>query len=215
MRQGRNTLAVFLGPICFWPVFAQRQYGPDRSSWFNSRGWSAPSPAYYGGNRSFGVWDGLFLWSLLNNLGRSGSGDFFHNNQNDPGYQQWRQEADRQAKDNAELRQKLDDLDRQLAERDSQPRTPGELPPDIPPEIAKAPPQRTPGVPGNAGSEWVWAVLLAGGGGIAYLAWQRRPTSKGPNVSSPPTSPHCRAPATCCGTSCPARATRRPSSASA
>ncbi len=167
--------------------YAQRQYGADRSGWFNSRGWSAPSPAYYyGGNRSFGVWDGLFLWSLLNNLGRSGSGEFFHNNQNDPGYQQWRQEANRQAQDNADLRQKLDELDRKLAERDNQPRTPGELPPDVPPEIAMAPPQRTPGVPGNAGSEWVWAVLLAGGGGIAYLAWQRRPATKGPAVSPPP-----------------------------
>ncbi len=168
--------------------YTQRQVGPDRSGWFNSRGWSAPSPSYYGGNRSFGVWDGLFLWSLLNNLGRSGSGDFFHNNQNDPGYQQWRQEANRQAQDNAELRQKLDDLDRQLAERDSQPRTPGALPPDIPPEIAKAPPQRTPGVPNGAGSQWVWAVLLAGGGGIAYLAWQRRPSPKGSAVSTPPTN---------------------------
>ncbi len=168
--------------------YPQRQYGADRSGWFNSRGWSAPAPAYYGGNRSFGVWDGLFLWSLLNNLGRSGSTDFFHNNQNDPGYQQWRQEADRQAQDNAELRQKLDDLDRKLAERDSEPRTPGALPADVPPEIAKAPPQRTPGVPSDAGSKWVWAVLLAGSGGIAYLAWQRRPTTGGSTVSPPPTN---------------------------
>ncbi len=103
-------------------------------------------------------------------------------------YQQWRQEADRQAQDNAELRQKLDDLDRKLAERDSEPRTPGALPADVPPEIAKAPPQRTPGVPSDAGSKWVWAVLLAGSGGIAYLAWQRRPTTGGSTVSPPPTN---------------------------
>jgi hypothetical protein len=151
---------------------------------------------YFGGNRSFGVWDGLFLGALLSNLGRPGSGEFFHNNQNDPGYQQWRQEADRQAQDNAELRAKLDELDRQLAERDGQPRTPGALPPDIPPEVAKAPPARTPGVPGTGvpstgGSGWVWAVLLAGGGGIAYLAYQRRPGSSGPSGGSavrPPTN---------------------------
>jgi len=188
-RQRRDTIPSAPAPQYAAPRYTQRQIGPDRSGWFNSRGWSAPSPSYYGGGRSFGVWDGLFLWSLLSNLGRSGSGDFFHNNQNDPGYQQWRQEADRQAQDNAELRQKLDELDRQLAERDSQPRTPGELPPDIPPEIAKAPPQRTPGVPSRAGSEWVWAVLLAGGGGIAYLAWQRRPTTGGSTVSPPPANP--------------------------
>lgn len=174
------------------PQYAPRQYGPDRSGWFSNRDWSAPPPAYFGGNRSFGVWDGLFLGALLSNLGRAGSGDFFHNNQNDPGYQQWRQEADQQAQGNAELRAKLDELDRQLAARDGEPRTPGALPPDIPPEVATAPPTRTPGVPGGGGSGWVWAVLLAGGGAFAFLAYQRRPStnapSGGPAVRPPPTN---------------------------
>jgi len=167
------------------PQYAPRQYGtrqyggPDRSGWFSNRGWSAPPTAYFGGNRSFGVWDGLFLGALLSNLGRAGSGEFFHNNQNDPGYRQWRQEADQQAQGNPELRTKLDELDRQLSERDGEPRTPGALPPDIPPEVAKVPPARTPGVPGTGGSGWVWAVLLAGGGGIAFLAYQRRPSTSG------------------------------------
>lgn len=169
------------------PQYTQRPstqpgYGNDRPSWFNNRGWSAP-PSYYGGNRSFGVWDGLFLWSLLSNLGRSGSSDWFHNNQNDPGYRQWRQEADRQAQDNADLRQKLDDLDRKLAERSDEPRTPGTLPADVPPEIAKAPPTRTPETEGKG--SWVWVVLLGGAGGIAYLAWQRRPKTAGTTMSQP------------------------------
>lgn len=171
--------------------YAPRQYAPDRSGWFSNRGWSAPPTAYFGGNRSFGVWDGLFLGALLSNLGRPGSGEFFHNNQNDPGYRQWRQEADQQAQGNAELRAKLDELDQQLAQRDGEPRTPGALPPDIPSDVAKAPPARTPGVPGAGGSGWVWAVLLAGGGGIAYLAYQRRPASGGPSGGStvrPPTT---------------------------
>jgi hypothetical protein len=70
---------------------------------------------------------------LLSNLGRPESIDFFHNHQNDPGYWQWRAEADRQAQDNADLRQRLDELDRQLAEKEGQPRNPGALPPDVPP----------------------------------------------------------------------------------
>jgi len=191
-RRQREYVPSTAAPQSSYPQYAPRQYGPDRSGWFSNRGWSAPSPGYFGGNRSFGVWDGLFLGAMLSNLGRAGSGEFFHNNQYDPGYRQWRAEADRQAQDNAELRGKLDDLDRQLAERGSQPRTPGALPPDIPAEVAKAQPQRTPGVPNpGGGSGWVWAVLLAGGGGIAYLAYQRRPTSGsagGPSVSSPPTN---------------------------
>jgi len=174
------------------PQYSSRSYGPDRSGWFGNRDWSAPPTGYFGGGRSFGVWDGLFLGALLSNLSRPGSGEFFHNNQNDPGYQQWRQEADRQAQGNAELRGKLDELDQQLAERDAEPRTPGALPPDIPPEVAKAPPARTPGVPAHGSSGWVWAVLLAGGGGIAYLAYQRRPASSatagGSAVPASPTS---------------------------
>jgi hypothetical protein len=176
------------------PQTPYRQYGiaraPDRSGWFNDRGWSTPPQTSFGDNRSFGAWNGVFLGALLSNLGRSGSGDWFHNNQNDPGYRQWRAEADRQAQDNADLRGRLNELDRQLAERDSQPRSPGALPPDIPADVAKAPPTRTPGVAGHrGGSAWVWVVLVVGGAGIAYLAWQRRrPATGGSSVSPPPTS---------------------------
>jgi len=144
-------------------------------------------PSYYGDNRNFGMWSGLFLGALLSNLNRPGSIDFFHNNQNDPGYQQWRAEADRQAQENADLRQKLDDLDRRLAERSNQPRMPGALPSDIPPEVAKATPSRTPDVPDEeGGSSWVWVILLIGAGGIAYLAWRRRPATGGSSVTRPP-----------------------------
>ncbi len=187
-RQQREYAPSTPQPQRQYPQYTSRQSGPDRSGWFSNRGWSAPPTAYFGGNRSFGVWDGLFLGAMLSNLGRTGSGEFFHNNQNDPGYQQWRAEADRQAQDNADLRAKLDDLDRQLAERDSQPRTPGALPPDVPPEVAKAPPTRTPGIPNGGGSGWVWVVLLAGGGGIAYLAYQRRPMTGGSSVTPPTTA---------------------------
>jgi hypothetical protein len=173
-----------------------RQYGPsrapDRTTWFNQRGWSLPPQSYGGGNRNFGLWSGLFLGALLSNLGRPESIDFFHNNQNDPGYRQWRAEADRQAQDNADLRQRLDELDRQLAEKQGQPRNPGALPADVPPEIAQATPSRTPDVPDEAGgSSWVWVVLLVGAGGIAYLAWRRRQSTTGgsSSMSRQPGSP--------------------------
>jgi hypothetical protein len=135
------------------------------------------------------LWSGLFLRALLSNLGRPESIDFFHNNQNDPGYRQWRAEADRRAQNNADLRQRLDELDRELAARDDQPRDPGALPADVPPEIAKATPSRTPdAVDETGGSGWVWIVVLAGGSGIAYLAWRRRHSTSGgsSSMSRPP-----------------------------
>ncbi len=169
--------------------------GGGREGWLANRGWSAPPPAYYGGGyggggRSFGAWDGLFLGAMLSNLGRAGTGEFFHNNQNDPGYRQWRAQADQQAQDNAELRRKLDELDRQLAERQGQPRTPGALPPDVPAAVAKADPTRTPGLPDQGGgTPVVWVVVLVGAGGLAFLAWRRHGAAKGRSgMSAPPSS---------------------------
>ncbi len=168
-----------------WGQYTQ---APARSGWFNDRGYAPPAPGYFGSGRSFGVWDGLFIGALLSNLTRSGSADWFHNNQNDPGYRQWRAEADRQAQDNADLRRQLNDLDRQLAERSGQPKTPGAVPADIPPDLAKPTPQRTPSTGG--GNTWiVIVVVLAGAGGIAYLAYQRRrPKPGGSPVQAPPTT---------------------------
>lgn len=166
----------------------QPRYAPGRGGWYDDRGW-APSP-FSVENRNFGVWDGLFLWALLSNLNRPGAGDWFHNNQNDPGYQQWRQEAERQAQDNAELRGKLDELDRQLADRDKEPRTPGTLPADVPPEVAEAQPTRTPGI-GDAADEdggggpGVWLFLGIGAGGAAFLAWRLHPKSGVPAMRPP------------------------------
>lgn len=169
------------------PRYAQPSYGAaqSRPGWFSDRGYAAPPQGSYGRNQNFGLWSGLFLGSMLSNLGRSGSADFFHNNQYDPGYQQWRAEADRQAQDNADLRAKLADLDQQLAARDAQPRTPGAIPADVPEDVAKATPGRTPGMPSHGGSPWVWVVVMVGAGGIGYLAWQRRP---GTRVGGPPAS---------------------------
>jgi len=111
-----------------------RGYGYG-TGWFGDRGWAVPDYAYRT-RRSFGLWDGLFLWFLLDNLTRPGYADFFHHHQNDPGYQQWRAEAERLAAENAEIRQQLDTLDRQVAQRQGQPRDPDYLPADTPPEVA-------------------------------------------------------------------------------
>jgi hypothetical protein len=165
-----------------------RGYGTD---WYRDRGWSGPGArglggGVLGGGRSFGIWDGLFLGFLLNNLTRAGSVDFFRNHQDDPGLREWRQEAERQARDNAELREKLDRLDRELARRSGEgqpaapPRDPNYLPPDVPPEVALAPAPgndvRTPTAArrdGDAGFGLWLPVLLVGGAGLAFLSWRR------------------------------------------
>jgi Protein of unknown function (DUF2491) len=168
------------------PDYGRGGYGTD---WYRDRGWSPPGGVFGGGlgglgGRSFGIWDGLFLGYLLNNLTRAGSVDFFRNHQDDPGVREWRQQAERQAQDNAELRERLDRLDRELAQRNQdgqqQPRDPNYLPPDVPPEVALAPrpgndtrtPTAAPADGGSGGGLWL-PLLLVGGGGLAFLAWRR------------------------------------------
>jgi hypothetical protein len=154
---------------------------PPRPDWYRDRGWQ-PQPGIFGAGRSFGIWDGLFLWFLLDNLGRAGSVDFFRNHRNDPALQEWRAEAERQARDNADLRARLDQLDRELGRQPDAPADPDYLPPGVPPEVATARPDdvRTPTTRPAAEDEgggigfWVLPVLLIGGGALVLLARRRR-----------------------------------------
>jgi len=149
----------------------------ERHGWGSGRsggpfgGWEPP-PYAFGSRPSFGVWDAVFLWFLLDTLSRPGHADFFHNHQNDPGYQQWRAEAEQRAQTNPALRAKLDQLDRELAEREGQLRDPDFLPPDTPPDAALAerdapPPLTSPGGP------ILTPVLLGGGVFLLLWAWRR------------------------------------------
>src|SRR6516165_200032 len=64
------------------------------------------------------------LWAALNSLSSPSSAQYFHNYQNDPGYVQWRREADREAGLNPAVAAKLEQLDAQLAQMEGQPRNP-------------------------------------------------------------------------------------------
>jgi hypothetical protein len=126
----------------------------------------------------FGVWDALFLWFLLDTLNRPGHADWFYNHQDDPGVQQWRREAERLGQENAEIRGKLDTLDRQLAEREGQPRDPSFLPPNTPAEVARAPGEG--GAPPSSGGGWPGMILvILLGGGVLGLLWLARRRAAG------------------------------------
>jgi len=155
-------------------------YAPG--GWYG--GWTAPGWAYRSAPR-FGVWDGLFLWFLLDNLTRPGYADWFHNHQGDPGYGQWRAEAERRAQDDPDLRRRLDDLDARLREQESQPRDPNYLPPGVPKEVAQADTassvtdarasQEQAQESGDIGfGSVVVLLLLVGAGGYAFYALRRR-----------------------------------------
>ncbi|MGG5808269.1 DUF2491 family protein [Falsiroseomonas sp. CW058] len=149
---------------------------PPRPDWYRDRGWQ-PSGGILGARRNFGIWDGIFLWFLLDNLGRAGSIDFFRNHRDDPGLREWRAEADRLARDNADLRRRLDQLDADLARQPDAVPDPDYLPPGVPAEVAIAPrgDVRTPGTGATEeGGIGLWPVALIGGAGLVFLAWRRR-----------------------------------------
>ncbi len=103
------------------------------------------------------------LWAALNSLSSPGSAAYFHNYQNDPGYLQWRQQADREAAHNPAVAAKLGQLDTKLAQMEGQPRDPA----------AATPVRPAPAPSGGSGS--IWLVLFIG---IVILVllwlWRRR-----------------------------------------
>lgn len=83
-------------------------YYQRRGSYYNS--WDTPSYSY-NSYSSFGVWDSMALWFMLDHINDQNQMRLYYNHMNSPGMQEWRREADRLAADNADLRRKLNALD--------------------------------------------------------------------------------------------------------
>lgn len=94
--------------------------------------WSRPSYMYNSYN-TFGMWDAAFLWYMMSN-----NPAFFYHHGNSAEIREFRAEADRLARDNAELRGQLSQLDRQVQGM-SGPRNSAYLPEGADPAVAFAP----------------------------------------------------------------------------
>ena len=84
------------------------------------------------------MWDALIWWSILDNMHDRSRYSMAHHHANDPGYKEWRGEAERLAGDNAELRQKLDELDSKVSTLEGTPVNTDYLPPGVDPSVALA-----------------------------------------------------------------------------
>jgi TRAP-type uncharacterized transport system substrate-binding protein len=109
-------------------------YFAERNQYYVSVGWQPPVYVYYGAP-SYGVWDALFLWSILDL-----HHDWAYYHQDDPAYEAWRRDADSLAQDNADLRAKLAAMDGDVAAMKARqvPPDPNYLPPGIKPDVALA-----------------------------------------------------------------------------
>ncbi len=96
------------------PVYTRASSYP-RSTYYSRRnayyvGYTPPLYAY-NAYPSYGMWDTIFLYSMLNNMNNNNARNFAYNHQNDADYKEWRREADRLSQDNAELRAQLAQID--------------------------------------------------------------------------------------------------------
>ncbi len=92
----------------------------------------------YSSRPSFGMWDAMFLWMMLDNIGSNrNAAQFAYNHGNDQGYKEWRAEADKLAADNAELKAKLEKLDKETANMSGS-KDPSYLPSNTPADVALA-----------------------------------------------------------------------------
>jgi TRAP-type uncharacterized transport system substrate-binding protein len=109
-------------------------YYVERDHYYGSLGWQPPVYVHYGAP-SYGIWDALFLWSILDL-----HHDWAYYHRDDPAYEAWRRDADRLAQDNADLRAKLAAMDRDVAamKEKQAPPDPNYLPPGVKPGVALA-----------------------------------------------------------------------------
>ena len=152
-------------------------YYASRNAYYGGWGW-APPPYAYASRPSFGMWDALFMWFMLDSISNATHAAWFYNHADDPGYQQWRQEANRLAADNADLRSKLDALDAKQREMAGQPRDPSYMPPDAKAELALASENAVSSELGSHGHPNWWLMLaviaVLGCAGYAYMGHVRR-----------------------------------------
>jgi hypothetical protein len=70
----------------------------------------------------FGMWDAMALWYMMDHIHDSQYRNMYYNQQNNPDMIKWRKEADRLAKDNTELKSKLETMDNEVAQLKGTPR---------------------------------------------------------------------------------------------
>jgi hypothetical protein len=110
-----------------------------RNSYYSSWGYVPPS-YIYGYGPHFGMWDAIFIWSLASAAGNAAQADWFYHHQYDPGYIDWRRQAEIEAQQNADMRAQLATIDQRISTLEAQgvARDPNYLPPGADPQVALA-----------------------------------------------------------------------------
>lgn len=156
-----------------------RDYRSQRDTYYAGQGWSPPGYAYRS-FPSFGIWDAMFLWFML----RQASGPaFMYNHQSDPGVKAFREEADKLAASNEDLKKQLADLDAKMNQmrQDGVKPDPSAMPKGVDPAMAMTAEKVVKEKPDSRGGVGTWLLIACAGFGVAALfllsARRRRTTA--------------------------------------
>ena len=121
-------------------------YHYRRTVFYDSYGY-APPPYVYTMYPRYGLWDAAFLAFMVERAVEPEYALMYYNHRNEQEMIQWRQEMDRMAQDNAELKDKLAAMDQQVAQLQGTPENPDYIPegaqdialsPDVIDQLAQA-----------------------------------------------------------------------------
>jgi hypothetical protein len=139
-------------------------YYSRRTVFYDNYGWSPPVYVYRSFN-SFGIWDAMMLWFMLDHINDAQYAAMYYNHRDDPGMQQFRKELDRLSQENEDLKAKvakLDDSAKSLEQQGVKP-DPAYMPQDAA-GVALAADIATQGSPKSSGFPW---ALVFGIGAVA------------------------------------------------
>lgn len=99
-----------------------------------------PKSTYYSSvpvSNSYGPWDSLLLWSILDNVGDR---QMYYHHSDDPYFKQWRSDVEKLAQTDPEIAKKLKSLDEDVAKlhNDGVLKNPGYITPNVDPDIYEA-----------------------------------------------------------------------------
>ncbi len=121
-------------------VYSGFDYGTHydrRDSYYRNQGYTPP-PAAFGSAPRFGMFDTLFLFWMLNHASNRNVAATAYHHSEDPGFKQWREEVERTAKTDPEMKAKLAEMDKQIKALQGTPKDPGYLPAGVPTDVALA-----------------------------------------------------------------------------
>jgi TRAP transporter TAXI family solute receptor len=121
-------------------VYSGFDYGTHydrRDSYYRNQGYTPPAAAF-GSAPRFGMFDTLFLFWMLNHASNRNVAATAYHHSEDPGFKQWREEVERTAKTDPEMKAKLAEMDKQIKALQGTPKDPGYLPAGVPTDVALA-----------------------------------------------------------------------------